>query len=333
MNYEDDLKPFLPPKIFDAHVHFVRRESWSADVQLEETDYKLKFGWHFGWSEALERARELIPCQELSVNAFGSPEKRVNRDDADAFTGSFVDGQRCFGMALASPADSPEALLARLRKYNLRGLKPYQSMVPGERALESIELKDLLTPEQLEMADQYRLAVTVHIPRMLRLADPLNLTQMEEWLKRYPRVRFIFAHLGRSYFLSCIKGRLERFADYENCWFDTAMVNSDRVLEYAFRHYPRKRLLFGTDSPIALLPGKSVEVNDQYVYMMGLPNCAFGTSIDASASPLVFTSFLYEQFNGIKLAAEAAGLDAGDIRDFFYNNAYHLFTEVYQCTL
>lgn len=326
MKYED-FKDFLPKRIFDAHVHFIRRESWPAECKPKETDYKLKFGWHFGFPEYRQWAAEFLPGHELYVNAFGSPDKTVDRADADAFTGSFVDGVKCFGMALASPADSPEELEARMRKNHLCGLKPYGNLVPTAKPSADIELDELLTPAQLEMANHYGWAITVHIPRLERLADVTNLRHMEEWVKAYPNVKFIFAHIGRAYFLNCVKGRLERFADYGNCYFDTAMVNNDRVLEYAFRHFPLSRLVFGTDSPIAMLPGKSLEINDQYVYMMGLPSCSIGTSLDGSPSGLKFVSFYYEQLNGIMVAAESAGLTSDEINAFFFGNANKLLRE------
>lgn len=329
MKYED-FKDFLPKKILDAHVHLFTRDSYSADYVMPPTDYKRQFNLHFGFDDYMDFAKKYLPGQELSINGFGNPEKVANRDIADDFTGSFVDGERCFGMALASPSDSTDALLARMRRNHLLGYKPYQNLVMSGKPVADIELNDLLTPEQLEMADHYKWAITVHIPRKERLADELNMSQMEQWVKRYPNVKFIFAHLGRAYFLNCIKNRIQRFADYGNCYFDTAMVNNDRVLEYAFRHFPLKRLVFGTDSPIAMLLGKSIEVNDQYAYMMGQPNCHIGSSIDASDSCLKFTTFYYEQLNGIMVAAEYAGLTPDEISDFFYGNAYNLFKEAYK---
>ena len=329
MNYQD-LKGFLPKKILDAHVHFFRQESLPADYVVPEHNYKRKFNLHFGWPEYLDFAKKNLPEQELSVNCFGNPDKIVNRDNADDFTGSFVDGERCFGLSLVSPQESAEAVLARMRRNHLIGYKPYQSLVMTGKPTADIEVNDLLSPEQLEMADHYRWVITCHIPRKLRLADELNMSQMEAWVKRYPNIKFIFAHIGRAYFLNCIRNRIERFADYGNCFFDTAMVNNDRVLEYAFRHFPLSRLVFGTDAPISMLLGKSVEINDQYLYMMGQPNCDIGTALDSSGSAITFTTFYYEQLNGIMVAAESAGLTPNEIKAFFYDNAYNLLKEAYK---
>ena len=326
MNYED-LKDFLPKKILDAHVHFFRQESLPAGHVVSENDYKRKFNLHFGLPEYLDFAKKNLPEQELSINAFGNPDKIVNRDDADDFVGSFVDCERCFGMALISPQEPAEAVLARMRRNRLVGYKPYQNLVMSGKPLADIEVNDMISQEQLEMADHYGWAITFHIPRKLRLADELNMSQMEAIVKRYPNIKFLFAHLGRAYFLNCIKNRIERFADYGNCYFDTAMVNNDRVLEYAFRHFPLSRLVFGTDAPISMLLGKSIEINDQYLYLMGQPNCDIGTAFDGSPSAIKFTTFYYEQLNGIKVAAESAGLTPDEISDYFYGNAYKVLKE------
>lgn len=185
----------------------------------------------------------------------------------------------------------------------------------------------MLPAGQMQVADDRGLAMTLHIPRQERLADPVNQTQMVELCRRYPNVRIIFAHIGRAYYLSNIIGFMDRIAACPNAYLDTAMVNHEGVLEYAFRNFPRDRILFGSDAPIAFLYGKSVEINNQYAYLMG-EDYAIGTSIYDDDHAVVFTSFFYEQLRGIKLAAERAGLSRGEIEDLFFNNASHLFTDV-----
>ena len=100
------------------------------------------------------------------------------------------------------------------------------------------------------------------------------------------------------------------------------MVNSTDVLRYAFDHFPASRILFGTDSPIALLHGKSIEVNHQYAYLMS-EDYAIGTSIVDREHALVFTTFFYEQLRAILDAAPAGALE-----DVLFNNAHTLFTSL-----
>lgn len=52
--------------------------------------------------------------------------------------------------------------------------------------------------------------------------------------------------------------------DLENVYCDIAMVNHWEVMEYLFRNFDRKRIIYGTDLPIGICGGKSVEINNQY---------------------------------------------------------------------
>ncbi|HRT30671.1 MAG TPA: amidohydrolase family protein, partial [Kiritimatiellia bacterium] len=170
-------------------------------------------------------------------------------------------------------------------------------------------------------------AITLHIPREERLADPVNQRQMVEICRRYPNATIIFAHIGRAYYLSNVTGFLDGIAACGNAYIDTAMVNHEGVLEYAFRHFPRERILFGSDAPIAFLRGKSVEVNNQYAYLMG-EDYAIGSAIYDAAHAVRFTFFYYEQLRGIRTAAERAGLSRQEIENLFFNTAFHLFRSV-----
>jgi hypothetical protein len=42
------------------------------------------------------------------------------------------------------------------------------------------------------------------------------------------------------------------------------MVNHWEVMEYLFSHVPAEKILYATDAPIALAPGKSVEINPRF---------------------------------------------------------------------
>ena len=80
---------------------------------------------------------------------------------------------------------------------------------------------------------------------------------------------------------------------------------------------PAERILYGTDVPIALAPGKSVEINHQYTYVTPVP---WDLSICDAAHRIVFTSFLYEGLRAIRRAVERAGLGPDFVRRLFHDN-------------
>ncbi|OPZ29513.1 MAG: Amidohydrolase [Lentisphaerae bacterium ADurb.BinA184] len=324
--YEQELRGFLPARLFDAHVHLFDGSCLTPGTVFPERSIYRKFGGVFTIEQCLEWAAALLPEQEFHLNSFGHPAPDCDLEASAAYTGAVSDNRRFFGMALVSPEDSAESVVRRIESHRLIGYKPYHAFVKGKAAGE-VTIRDMLPAAQMEVADARGLAVTLHIPRAARLADPLNQAHMVELCRRYPNARIVFAHIGRAYYLNGVVGLLDGIAACPNAFLDTAMVNHEAVLEYAFRNFPRDRILFGSDAPVAFLRGKSVEVNNQYAYLMGEPY-EIGTAIYDAAHAVAFTYFYYEQLRGIRRAAERAGLSSGDIANLFFNNASRLFTDV-----
>ncbi len=299
--YERELRDFLPAKIFDSHVHMFDRSCLVAEFEFPPRNVYQKFGGAFTIAQCEAWVQSLLPQQEFHLNSFGYPFYDSDLDASAAYTGSISDNRRYFGMALVSPRDNVAAVARRVEANQLVGYKPYLEFVEG-KPKEQITIEDMLPAGQMEWADDRGLAITLHIPRSTRMADPINQRQMIEYCCRYKNVRFIFAHVGRAYSMNYVIGLLDTIANCPNAYLDTAMVNHEGVLEYALLHYPRERILFGSDAPIAFLNGKSVEINNQYAYLMG-ENYEIGTSIYDANHAVKFTTFFYEQLRGLKLAA------------------------------
>lgn len=324
--YDRELEAFLPRRIFDAHVHLFDRSCLKPDATFPPRHCYQKFGGVFPQTDYDAWMKAWLPGREVYYNSFGHPEPTSDLDASAVYTGRISDHRRSFGMALVAPRDSAAAVVRRVESNRLIGLKPYLSFVEGKPAGE-ITIHDMLPAEQMKAADERGWAVTLHIPRSGRLADPVNQAQMVELCRRYPRARIIFAHIGRAYYLSSVTGFLDGLADCPNAYIDTAMINHEGVLEYAFRHFPPGRILFGSDPPFSLLRGKSVEINNQYAYLMG-DDYAIGTVIFDRGRAVTFTTFFYEQLRGIKLAAERARLPRDAIEGILFNNANRLFLDV-----
>ncbi|MFT5128380.1 MAG: putative TIM-barrel fold metal-dependent hydrolase [Rhodothermales bacterium] len=325
--FENELRDFLPAKIFDAHVHFFDQSCLVPGTTFPATHPYCKFGGAFGPSHYRNWADEALPGIAISANHFGHPLWESDRDASAVYSGRISDNRNFFGLALVAPEDSAESARQRVLQNQLVGFKPYPNFVTGKPVGE-VTIHEMLPAAQMAVANELDLAIMLHIPRPGRLADPVNQTQMVELCQRYPNARIIFAHVGRAYYLSNILGGfLDGIAACPNAWIDTSMVNHEGVLEYAFRNFPRERILFGSDAPYALVRGKSVEVNNQYAYLMG-EDYAMGATIYDPKSSVSFTTFYYEQLRGIRLAAERAGLTKSDIEGTFFGNAHRLFGDV-----
>ena len=326
--YESELREWLPRRIFDAHVHLLDRSCLQPDYMASTRNCYEKFGGTFTLEQCLAWYAAMMPEQEFHLNSFGRPFYSSDLDASAAYSGGISDNRRFFGMALVSPRDDAQTVGARVADSQLIGYKPYLAFVEGKPANE-VTIPDMLPADQMAVANELGLAVTLHIPRSLRLADPDNQAQMVELCESYPNTRIIFAHIGRAYYLSNVVGYLDRIAQCPNAYVDTAMVSHEGVLEYTFRNFPRDRILFGSDAPIALLRGKSVEINNQYAYLMG-EDYAIGTSIYDARGAVTFTSFFFEQLRGIKLAANCADLSRQEVERIMFGNAHDLFCGIAQ---
>jgi len=324
--YENELKDFLPSKIFDAHVHVFDESNFTDDYKVPPKSPYHKFGDGkcFKIDTYMAYTKKMLPDQEIYFTHFGGPDKDANREKAAEYTGKNSDNIKSFGMILTSPKDKIDDIVNRIENNKLVGYKPYLTFVDWKKP-NDVTIEDMFTKDQLEYANEKELKITLHIPRSARLADPLNQKQMIELCRKYPKIQIIFAHIGRAYFLQNITGFLSELATCKNAWLDTAMVNHEGVLEYTFNNFPRERILFASDAPIAYLRGKSVEINNQYAYLMA-EDYEIGSSIYDSEHTVEFTSFFYEQLRGIKLAAQRAKLSDTEIENILFSNAYQLFS-------
>lgn len=324
--YETELKDFLPGKIFDSHIHLFDESCLNAGYEFPEKSCYNKFGGKFTFESCIEYFNAILPEQEIFFNHFGHPAIESDLEASAKYTGKISDNKNYFGMALISPKDEISSIKKRIESHRLIGYKPYLNFVDWKDK-NGITISDMLPNEQMEYADKKGIAVTLHIPRPERLADPVNQKQMVEICKSFPNAKIIFAHIGRAYYLQNVIGYLDGITKCPNAYIDTAMVNHEGVLEYAFRKFPRERILFGSDAPIAFLRGKSVEINNQYTYLMG-EDYEIGTAIYDMKNAVDFTFFCYEQLRGIKLASSRAGLSRKEIENIFFGNSFTLFSEI-----
>ncbi|MBR4673129.1 MAG: amidohydrolase family protein [Victivallales bacterium] len=318
--YEEELSPRLPQKLFDAHVHIWSKADYPADFRFPDKNCANRFGGEFTLSMWRDIMAELLPQQECHLNCFGMPNNAADRSKTPdgALPGDSIN-------VLISPADAAELVEERIDRAGAVGVKPYWNYAAAfyGKTSNEVEINDMLTPQQLAMLDRKGLAVTLHIPRSGRFADKVNQRQMLELCEKYPNVRFVFAHIGRAYFMKNIyQSNIDDFVKYPNAYFDTAMLNHEGVLKYTFDHFPAERIVFGSDAPIAFLRGKSVEINDQYAYLMG-EDYAVGTSIVDTKNAVNFTTFFYEQLRAILNTTPK-----GHVSDVLFNNAQRVFRKL-----
>lgn len=315
--FYEELHSFLPERILDFHVHVFQEGVVPKDEYFSNAGHPIAA---YDLPELKRDLPAIYPGRKYLAVCFGFPELSYDLKANNEYLASQCDGKRFFPLRLLDPImDYPDEVRSDLETKGFFGLKPYPKYARMSEA--HMQIPDMLPHWAMEIVNDLEKIVMLHIPRKGRLADSLNQQQIVEYSRKYPKAKIVLAHIGRAYFLKNVLGNLDNLKDLPNVFFDLAMVNHWEVMEYLFQTVPQEKILFGTDIPIALAPGKSVEINDQYTYVTPVP---WELSISDDHKKLVFTSFLYEELRAIKKAVGKLKLGDEFIQALFYENGMRL---------
>lgn len=319
--WNEELEGFVPRRVLDFHVHIVNSESIPPGQTCTPGGHKVA---RYDMDDLQQDLSEAYPGRETYAVCFGAPNERFGRSENNAYVAARCDGKRFFPLRLTDPAENPADVYRDVREHGFLGLKPYLNYV-RKADLNLVEIHEMLPAEIMRVAQELSLIVMLHIPRKARLADPINQAQIMQTCEACPAAKIVLAHIGRAYYLKNVLGNLDNLKDLPNLHVDLSMLNNWEVLEHTFSVFPKERIVFGTDTPIALAPGKSVEINDQYTYVTPVP---WELSISDDHGKLVFTSFLYEELRAIKKAVDRLGLGKDFLEAVFFANGMRLLQSV-----
>jgi len=324
--YEEELRDFLPEKMIDIHTHVwldrlkknVKRDrvvSWPSLVAKENPI-----------EDHLECYRMLFPGKKVTPMIFTS---LVNADSADGLNGyvsACAKEHQLPALLFAVPQWSAEQVERKVIDGGFLGIKVYLNLSPSYLPRQEIRIFDFLPPHQLELMDEKRWIVMLHIPRDARLRDPVNLAQIQEIERKYPGARVILAHVGRAYCNEDVGEAFEVLKDTEHLMVDFSANTNAWVFERLIRALGPKRVLFGSDLPILRM--RMRRICEQGIYINLVPKGLYG---DVSGDPNMrevsgpeadnLTLFMYEELLAFRQAAQSTGLSREDLEDVFYNNS------------
>lgn len=320
--FDRELDDFVPERVLDFHVHVFNEGVLPAGQTYSCGGYPIT---RYDYSDLTQDLAELYPGRETAAVCFGMPVVGYDSAGNNRYVAAGADGARYFALRLMDlHNDTPESLAADLQSGRYHGIKPYPDYV-RKHDVNSVEIIEMLPDWVMGPVHDLGLIVMLHIPRRDRLADPINQRQLVELCKRYHKAKIVLAHIGRAYYLKNVIGNLESLKRLSNLYYDLAMVNHWEVMEYLFKTVAPDKVLYATDIPIALAPGKSVEINDQYTYVTPVP---WTLSISDDHHKLRFTGFLYEELRAIRKAVERLSLPRTFLDDLFFNNGMALLHSI-----
>jgi uncharacterized protein len=322
--WREELDPFLPERIYDFHGHVFLAEH-APSLAQQSPDPSMPVVVKTYPHEAFAQVqRTLWPDRKVRALVFGMVDPRMPFDEVNEYARAGAAAHGWDALMVPRITDDAQTLVRKAETGGFLGFKPYWTFVTWKVQSE-VTLEDMVTPAMREAADRLGLIIMTHIPRPGRLADPANIQGIRRLCTDAPNAKIILAHFGRSYFIEAVGDGLS-LADIPNLYADFSMVQDWEVIELAFRHFDRKRLLFGLDLPVAQEKGKLISVNGQRHFFTKRPH-AWSAHVEPGAYEVRCTVFAYEMARAIRKASERVGLTRSEVEDLFWNNA----TRVTQC--
>jgi len=332
--WAEHLQAWLPRRILDAHTHILapryrlqpmteamRRQYWVNEV-LEPIEASTAEHCH----------RTVLPNREFSCIAFGLPYLDFDLEGGNTYVQQECLKRGWHALAVIRPQWSQEKIAALLDAPGVIGLKPYYSLISQNRDTRDAHLEasifDFLPHHVLEVANDRRAWVTLHVPKAARLGHPDNIRELREIRRRYPNLVLVIAHLGRCYTEAHAQEALPQFADDPGLLFDSSAVLNPASHRVALQHLGTARVLYGSDNPVMYLRGRRQYSERAYVNRTNQP-FHFNRDREPPEIESTYTLFMYEDLRAIKQACVELGIqDRKQLEAIFHDNAARLIAGI-----
>lgn len=325
--YERELRDFLPDQIIDFHTHISKKtfapqgdhnggSTWTDLVADDRTVENLLHGYHV-----------LFPDKKVTPLVFGDCTHNIEKLNRYVWeTSNQFAFPTLYRVSYDMPADELED---KIKAGGYLGIKPYLTNCPPYIPSNEIRIYDFLPKEHLEAANRNGWIVMLHIPRSGRLRDQVNLAQLMEIEENYPNLKLIVAHIGRAYSKEDIGNAFDLLRNTKNMMFDFTANLCDDAIKACIEAVGYKRLIFGSDLPIAFM--RMYRIVENGIYYNVVPRGLYG---DVSREPHMretdetsVTIMLYEQLRALKRCALDLKLQDHEIECILYSNAKRLLDE------
>ena len=324
--WAEHLEGWLPRRIVDAHTHVTN----PAHCLEPMTDQMRRQVWVNEVSDPIDAptARRCIstvfPGREVTCVALGWPSLAYDVEAGNEYLRAECPSSGWRALSILLPQWPAERVAAELDKPGVIGLKPYYSLIgrdPMTRdRYQEASIFDFLPHHALEVADERRAWITLHVPKADRLPHPDNIREVREIRRSYPNVVLVIAHLGRTYTEPHAREGLPALADDPGLYFDISAVLNPAVLRLALELFGPKRLIYGTDNPVFYMRGRRQWHGRTYVNRTNRP-FFFNKVREAPEIEARYTLFMYEALKAIKDVCGELGLGRREVEAIFHDNA------------
>ena len=329
--YREELACFLPDRIIDVHCHvwkdeFIKKQADIKDVKRTVTWPSL-VAKDNSVEDLIQTYKLMFPNKTVTPLMFSTSSADMDKLNAYVKDASAATGFPA--LYFSHPAESANELEFKIREGHFVGVKSYLDFAPKYIPEAEIRIFDFFPKHQLKKLNEMGAIMMLHIPRPLRFKDPVNIAQIRETAKEFPKIKLIIAHIGRAYIPSDLGNAFNELSDCKNIMFDFCANTCEFAMTELIKSVGAGRVMFGSDLPILRMRTKRIEEKGTYINLVP-PKLYGDTSLDSHLREVSedeakkITFFMYEEILAFKKAAIKTGLTKEDICDVFYNNANNL---------
>ncbi len=317
--YDEFIRDRLPDTIVDSHIH-VTKEYFKRNCISDPDDWSNQCLSCMEIEDYKTYASVFYPGKKVIPNVVPAVTKGLDVHGNNAYIAQMRDqGDAGWAHMMVDPKWSGEETEREFVEFKFDGFKPYPDFISGKQG-GVVRLFDFVTHDQLAVLNKYKGSMILHLPRPHRFADDDNLKELLIIRDKYPDIRLVVAHCGRSYAIDWLKLAHHKLGDrIGDFYYDLAAVLNPEVLDYMFTYVPHDRMMYGTDLPIFLWHGRRKWTNLNY-YNLLREDFPFNKHAEGAEIEAGYTFFLYEQLKNILDATDRFG-GKSFAEDIFYNNA------------
>ncbi len=314
--YRKRLGGFVPPGTFDVHAHLYTTRGVAPAGKLDPDEPDARVGVA-AYREGMRAwMGDDAPRDGLF---FGFPSHAdMDVEGENDFLRDETRAAASAALMLVRPGDDPAAVEARVMADGFRGFKVYHALTGRSDSFEA-PLESFLPRWTWEIADRRRLVIMLHIVRPEALRDPDNQREIRENCLRYPDARLVLAHAARGFCAQHTIDGIDALRGLGNVYFDTSAVCEPGALTAILRVFGPRRLMFGSDWPVANLRGRCVSLADGFFWLYD------DTADYAAARPRNRPTLVgIESLLALRAAVRAERLTDADLERVFSLNAREL---------